>query len=316
MAASPKLLILGWHNVEESWHFPRSRVLAARGLAAQLAVLRHVGAVVPLEWAFGRLVRGEPLPPRAVALTFDDGYRDTLGFVAPLLLRHRLPATFFLCPGFLGRTETPSWEVVSWAVREARVRTLEWRGQAHPVTSEGQRRRLARRIVEDLKGVDTAHRQAAVSDLVAACRPRGELGLDDMLLDWEGAARLARLGFSIGSHTVSHPILSRESADDQREEILRAREELGRRLGIEPAAFAYPNGGSDDFTEVTRGILRCSGHDLAVTTVRGSNDASVDPFTARRLVVDPEQGPAAFLRLLRGPAARNSVLPETGRTGR
>lgn len=316
MAVASKLLILGWHNVEDSWHFPKRRVMAARGLAAQLAVLRRVGTVVPLEAAFDRLTRGQPLPRRAVALTFDDGYGDALGVVAPLLLRHRLPATFFLCPGFLSRSEAPAWEIVSWAVRSAQSKTMDWRGRTYALGSEAQRRRLGRQITEDLKRNDTSRRRAAVADVVAACRPRGQPGVDGMLLDWAGAARLAGLGFAIGSHTVSHPILSQESRSAQRDEIFRARDEFGRRLGIEPATFAYPNGGSGDFTDVTADILRHSGHAVAVTTVRGFNGALADPFTARRFVIDPEQGPVAFLHLLREAQSAHVPLTRSGESGR
>lgn len=296
----PQLVILGWHNVEASWHFPKSRLLATRGLAAQLALLRQLASVVPLEGAFARLLRGEPLPRRAVALTFDDGYADTVRVIAPMLLRHRLPATFFLCPGLLSRSDPPAWEVVSWAVRMARANSLDWRGRDYPLQSERARRTLARRITDDLKGTDTARRQTAVASLVKACRPSGALGLDEMLLDWSGAARLVQLGFAIGSHTMSHPILSRESRSVQHREIFCAREQLGRRLGIEPATFAYPNGARGDFTDQTTRILRESGHQLAVTTMPGFNDASADPFTAGRIIVNPEQGPAAFLQLFRG----------------
>jgi len=66
------LLVLGWHNVEPTWFFPAAPDAGRRGLARQLAFLRRFANVVSLGTALQALVERRPLPPRAVALTFDD----------------------------------------------------------------------------------------------------------------------------------------------------------------------------------------------------------------------------------------------------
>jgi peptidoglycan/xylan/chitin deacetylase (PgdA/CDA1 family) len=45
--------------------------------------------------------RGDPRP--IVSITFDDGYADNYEFVLPLLLEHRLSASFFVTSGFVDR---------------------------------------------------------------------------------------------------------------------------------------------------------------------------------------------------------------------
>jgi hypothetical protein len=60
--------------------------------AAQLAFLvRHGYCVIPVE----RLANG-PIPERAVAITFDDGYRSVFTAAYPLLRGQGLPATVYL----------------------------------------------------------------------------------------------------------------------------------------------------------------------------------------------------------------------------
>jgi len=65
-----------------------------------MAYLKRYWPVVPLR----AVIRGEVEPVRRkplVCVTFDDGYRDNYDYAAPILLKHRLPATFFVSTGKL-----------------------------------------------------------------------------------------------------------------------------------------------------------------------------------------------------------------------
>lgn len=52
------------------------------------------------------------LPPRSVVLTFDDGYADAFRTVYPALRSHHMTATFFVCPGLLGKRRYMTWRQV------------------------------------------------------------------------------------------------------------------------------------------------------------------------------------------------------------
>jgi len=49
-----------------------------------------------------RLEEKVALPPRAAAITFDDGYRNVYSAAWPVLSENQLPATVFLVPGLCG----------------------------------------------------------------------------------------------------------------------------------------------------------------------------------------------------------------------
>ncbi|HEV7466520.1 MAG TPA: polysaccharide deacetylase family protein [Candidatus Dormibacteraeota bacterium] len=75
-----------------------------RDFAAQMALLHHAGVTtVTLDDVVTALGGGRPLPPRAVVLTFDDGYRDFSTAAVPVLRAHGFRATVFVVSGFLGR---------------------------------------------------------------------------------------------------------------------------------------------------------------------------------------------------------------------
>ena len=76
---------------------------------------RQIDAILADGWHFidgsqyaAAHLRGEPLPPRSVLLTFDDGFDDLESIVAPMLTARNIPAIAFVVAQRLG--ETNSWD--------------------------------------------------------------------------------------------------------------------------------------------------------------------------------------------------------------
>lgn len=101
------LRILMYHAIGES-HEPATRfVLPLATFKRQMRLLALLRIrVVRLEEAVRALVSGEALPPRPVALTFDDGTKDNLTLARPVLERHGFPATAFVVTRAMGSTVT------------------------------------------------------------------------------------------------------------------------------------------------------------------------------------------------------------------
>lgn len=97
----PAAFILMYHRVHDA---PRDRDISVSTLnfRRQLRYLKDKCAVLTLE----ELVRTGPAgaePGRdAVAVTFDDGYRDNITNALPLLAAHRIPATVFVVTDWIG----------------------------------------------------------------------------------------------------------------------------------------------------------------------------------------------------------------------
>jgi peptidoglycan/xylan/chitin deacetylase (PgdA/CDA1 family) len=64
--------------------------------------------------SLGRIVeiikRGEKINPKAVAITFDDGYVDNYTFAAPILAKYGLTACFFIASGYIGTNRVFPWD--------------------------------------------------------------------------------------------------------------------------------------------------------------------------------------------------------------
>jgi peptidoglycan/xylan/chitin deacetylase (PgdA/CDA1 family) len=69
----------------------------------QMAQLGELGyTAVSLDDVLAHYLERKPLPPQAVLITFDDGYRDNLENAVPILQRYGYPAVLFVPIGYLG----------------------------------------------------------------------------------------------------------------------------------------------------------------------------------------------------------------------
>ena len=85
-------------------------VVSAANFAAQLDWLaRNDYRVVPLKDLRGFLEGKQPLPRRAVVLTFDDGYNSIYKLAFPLLKKYGFAATVFVYTDFVGAGDALNW---------------------------------------------------------------------------------------------------------------------------------------------------------------------------------------------------------------
>jgi peptidoglycan/xylan/chitin deacetylase (PgdA/CDA1 family) len=120
----PLLRVLMYHKVND---LPGNTLTIPVSLFdEQMDQLRQLGySVVDLQAVVDYYVDGRALPPRAVLITFDDGYRDNVDNAAPVLRTYGYPAVLFVPIGYLDdRQPLPHEERL--AVQGLLNRTLDW----------------------------------------------------------------------------------------------------------------------------------------------------------------------------------------------
>lgn len=287
-AMADRLAILAWHNVEATWWYPSRPGTGVRGLARQLRSLRRFANVVPLEPALEALASGRPLPPRAVALCWDDGYRDGLELAAPLLERFQMPATFFLVPGLLSGEVRAWWELVAWAWAHSTRSSIPWDHRVLQVRGRAGRRSL-RWLGGWLQAQTRAAREQRVAELLERLRPAGDPDDRRLFLDWSEARKLAGKGFAIGSHSMYHTILRNEPLEDQQWDLAASRAQLEQQLEVPVRLFAYPSGQPGDYDAETVDAVARAGYSHAFTTRAGWNRPATPALEGHRVVVEPQR---------------------------
>ena len=250
----------------------------------QMGHLARHYRVLPLE-ELGRLARERKIPPRAVAVTFDDGYADNLEYALPILRRWGLPATLFVVTGCIGTGIVPWHDRVLRAFEHTTRRELLLPGEesALALGTEIERRAAAFRALALLKPLQEEarlERVARVGDALEVSREVTEA--PGLMLDWEQVLALRRGGVAIGSHTVSHPILSRQAPERVWDELVESKRRIESAIGEPVTLFAYPNGRPEDYTPEVVSMVDRAGYRVGVTTSFGTNEADDDPLRWRR----------------------------------
>ena len=191
----------------------------------------------------------EALPPRAVALTFDDGYLDNLQVAAPLLQQRGMPAAFFLTTRWIEEPGEYWWDLLERIllgpvpVPSSLKVEIGGRSETVPTSDAADRLRAHWRLHEALVHASPDERDRLEASLRAwsdSVPPRVRPMTADEI------RRLAALpGMAIGAHTVNHLSLPDQSPEVRMMEVTQSRAELARVVGRPVDLFAYPYGATD-----------------------------------------------------------------------
>jgi peptidoglycan/xylan/chitin deacetylase (PgdA/CDA1 family) len=195
-----------------------------------------------------------PCPSRAVLVTFDDGYRDDLRRILPALRRTGIRPTVFLPTGFVGTCRRFWWDRVGVCVQTTVRRRLVTRiggGLDLPLHTSAERGAAIDRLITLAKPHDAEAREELLAtlerDLGVASTAKSDRPI---VLDWDEVREL-RSVYDFGAHTVTHPVISRLSPAQVREELRASKMAVEAQLDVSCSTFAIPYGGADDYTAET-----------------------------------------------------------------
>ena len=121
------LLILTYHRFSENGG---ALSVGRNEFREHLSYLKQNANVISLDDAFAALSEGIEMPPNAVVITIDDGYRDAYDIAFPILRESEMPATLYAITNFLSRKIWLWTDLMRYLIEEtqaAEVRLLKAR---------------------------------------------------------------------------------------------------------------------------------------------------------------------------------------------
>jgi peptidoglycan/xylan/chitin deacetylase (PgdA/CDA1 family) len=220
--------IAGYHRVvtdfeDASRRTIPSMLISARKFEKHLDWLGRRFNFVSLDDIGLHLGNERPFKRPSAAITFDDGYADVYHNAFPILKRKGIPAAVFVVTNLVG---TPNLQIYD------RLFACLSRDKAAAFSkmTEMLTRLPQREIVGRLESLER--------DISLPSSYRHEF----MPLSWEMIGEMQRSDITIGSHTASHVLLTSESLDEARRQLIESRQTLENRLRRNVEHFAYPDG--------------------------------------------------------------------------
>ncbi len=220
--------ILMYHRFVDS-HEGRLRGVSADSFTAQIGLLKDRFEVVSLSELFDKCRRGEA-PDYTAVITVDDAYMDFYRIAYPILRRQNVPATLFAATDFIGPGKWFWWDKLSYTLsgKGACIKSFSFDGVDFLIDlSTAQEAKMTWHRLADfcLRSTERA-REDLMEGFASAMKvevphyPAEEY----RQMDWPQIIEISGNMIEVGSHTLSHPILTTLGEKDLRREVEHSKE--------------------------------------------------------------------------------------------
>jgi peptidoglycan/xylan/chitin deacetylase (PgdA/CDA1 family) len=253
--------------------------LNVEGIRLQFEYLRRHFQVVPLMDLAERLASGRKFDRCSVALTIDDGRHSCYEFLFPLMKEFNFPATFFVVSSFI-RGEDWIWtDKVLWLSEQSSPPDELVPGKLNGVFRSLNRMRPEERKARIEAMASSLNKSGGMTIPIPKSAPAKYSPCS-----WSELREMADSGLmEIGSHTVTHPILSTVTDEESFAEVTRSRAQIEEGIGRSVRSFCFPNGMPGDFRPSQVRQVAEAGYDCSVIAQFGMVGNSSDRYQLPRI---------------------------------
>ena len=298
-------VVLTYHGV-----FPRRYVsldrrldgnlVTAKQFRQQLAFLKNYYSVICPEefqcWARD----GESLPSNSVMLTCDDGLRNNVTEMLPILQEFGMKCLFFVTGDSVGESGRMLWHEKLYLHLLAAPDSFELQvgklGLSLQKLAEDHKQVGWQQWLDLLSELDSDSRDDVLCEICQRFKLNHAADLNDpaqsarfLTMNLSELRQLAAAGMTIGAHSISHPKLSRMTSDGLvRTEISTSRDIIERALEKEVWAFAYPFGNSSSVSDREIQFAQDAGFACAFLNTEAEMGDGVNLFALPRIHISSD----------------------------
>lgn len=186
------------------------------------------------------------------AIVFDDGYKDYIEYALPILRKHELTSSMYVVTSCV-ESGTPPWTyVLDNALANTKKGKLDIDSSLLPTDlkktswkNETDKIAYAKKFKPFLKQVKDGKRRELVQQTINSLNDV-EIP-QNLMMNWDEINEIKTAGTIIGSHTTTHPLLSKiETESEIENELTLSADKIKEHTGESPLTISYPIGSFDD----------------------------------------------------------------------
>ena len=226
------------------------------------------------------------------SITFDDGFYNNYKIAAPILKKKELYATFYLTTSFIEKNETSWIDKIEHMIEKVKTKkNINVFNKKFKIDNNKRMKINFLNAIRYLAKKDNTDFNKLVLDI------KKQLGFNyklnnlnnilDKKMNWKQVRKLNQCKyFTVGGHTVNHPILSFLSNMEAKKEIFNSINTIKKNTKIKIKHYSYPEGLKHTYGKREIKLLKNKGIKICPSAEFGFNNKNTDLFNLKRIFVN------------------------------
>jgi len=292
-----KIRILMYHGIgspQSNFEYPWLLV-SKENFERQIKYLKKNYNIIPMYSLVDHIKNKVPFPPNSVVITLDDGLKNNYTYAFPILHKYNVSATIFLTTHYINTLKISYSNKLWYFIRTIGLEKLIEEFNIYFPLYSGLIGRIDLKniieLIEDIEFIlkfktNDNEKEMFIQSLYDKYKIKiGEEELENIYLSWKEVKIMNDSGLLFGSHTSTHPVLTRLNYKDAEEEIIKSKIIMESQLNKRTDLFSYPFG---HFNKEIKKILDDNNFSCAASSIEGLNKLDSDLFELKRICIFDE----------------------------
>ena len=296
MSVNNEFIILLYHGVSNHRsigieNYSRKH-LPIEDFKQQMMWLKSYANIISMDDIVESYENHHTLPKNAVAITFDDGFKNNYTQAVPILDELSIPATFYVSSGLMGQGEMFWVDIVEDCINYSKTNQIKILLNSDYKTfklSSFRQKIYALQIIKRVcKHAPHDEIEKVVANVISetGVTPNLERTANYQLMSWNQLAEMHRNpNFIIGGHSLKHEILSNLDQETTKKNINESINILNQKLKTKISHYSYPEGQGRQLDYHLINNLVSQGIKCCPTARYGKNNPDISLFNLYRIMV-------------------------------